>query len=180
MDELPQGTGIVFLSLFLLLPAFIDSAPRVELQIAIRVAELPWKNDKPLQQGPTCTQAAAIDFAVLRTYQHNCQFFQPHHPSFMSPFTLCRGSEAGPGTPRDLSTPSLNSNPKLILGRKTITRLYSQWKENNPINSLACIENMNKALLQKHLKLCYIIDFMFMTAMVHYFPSLSLFIRFDS
>lgn len=81
MDELPQG----FLSLFLLLLAFIYSAPRVELQLAIQVAELPWENDKPPQQGPTCTQAAAIDFAVFRTYQHNCQFLQSHHPSFMSP-----------------------------------------------------------------------------------------------
>lgn len=41
MDELPEGIGIVFLSLFLLLPAFIYSAPRVELQIAIQVAEQP-------------------------------------------------------------------------------------------------------------------------------------------
>lgn len=41
MDELPQGTGIVFPSLFLLLPAFIYSSPRVELQIAIQAAELP-------------------------------------------------------------------------------------------------------------------------------------------
>lgn len=99
MDELPQGMGIVFPSLFLLLPAFIYSAPRVELQIAIQVAELPWKSDKPLQQGPTCTQAAAIDFCCIQNIPVELSILTVSS-SIIHATTLCRGSEAGPGTPQ--------------------------------------------------------------------------------
>lgn len=113
MDELPQGTGIVFLSLFLFLPAFIYSAPRVELQTATQVAELPQKSDKALQQGPTCTQAAATDFCCIQNVPELSILTVPS--SIIHVTTLCRGSEAGPGTHRGLSTPNLNSNPKLIL-----------------------------------------------------------------
>lgn len=132
-----------------------------------------------LQQGPTCTQAAAIDFAVFRTYQHNCQFLQSHHSSFMSP-PCAGGLRRWPRDSQRSFNPKLEQQSKTNFRKENYYSVYSQWKENNPINSLACIENMNKALLQKHFKLCYIIDFMFMTALVHYFPSLSLFIRFDS
>lgn len=106
MDELPRGIGIVFLSLFLLLPAFIYSAPRVELQIAIQVAELPQESDKPLQQGPTCTQAAAIDFCCIQNIPAELSILTVS-PSIIHVTTLCRGSEAGPGTHKDFSTPSL-------------------------------------------------------------------------
>lgn len=114
MDELPQGIGIVFLGLFLLLPAFICSAPRVELQIAIQEAALPQKSDKPLQQGPTCTQAAAIDFCCTQNIAAELSILTVPS-SIIHVTTLCRGPEAGPGTHKYLSTPSLNSNPKLIL-----------------------------------------------------------------
>lgn len=114
MDELPQGIRIVLLSLFLFLPAFIYSAPRVELQIAVQVTELPQKSDKPLQQGPTCTQAAATDFCCIQNIPAELSILTVPS-SIIHVTTLCRGSEAGPGTHRGLSTPNLNSNPKLIL-----------------------------------------------------------------
>lgn len=83
------------------------------------------------------------------------------------------------------------ANPKLEQPSKTnfLGPIYSEGKlllgfihstKNNPIKTSASIENSNKALLQKHFKLYYIIDFVFKKAKEHYFPSLSSFISFGS